>query len=227
MKALVITALTLLLASCATAPISDFKYAEAEEHIFENELLVDQPFDAVWDELVGELATTFYVINNIDKESRLLNVSFSESNKPSIFIDCGSTSRTFELNGNKENFNYLVADSSTYKLTSGKVNGANTWYYINERDTDLSGRANIYVAPSEDGASTKITVNARYILSLTVDAQEINFHAPSNSHFTIGRPQQVHDEMIAFNSMTVGTSSDGVTCVSNGRFENDVLAILK
>lgn len=226
MRVFIIVATCFFLVSCATAPVSEYSYEKGVIREFPNELLVDRPFDEVWDDLVGELATTFYVINNIDKESRLLNVSFSESNKPSKFIDCGKTRRSFELDGNLEVFKYDVADNSQYKLTSGKVNGVNTWYYLNDRKTNLTGRANIYVAPTEDG-TTKITVNARYVWGVTVTAQEINYHKPSGSHFYIGRPQVAHQGEVAFNSKTIGEDGQGITCISNGLFERDILSILE
>src|SRR6266513_940375 len=79
-----------------------------------SETLVNEPFDAVWDRLVGRLATGFFVINNIDKASRLINVSYS-SDAPGDFVDCGRSTRQFSFKDESQTYTYQVADSSAFK----------------------------------------------------------------------------------------------------------------
>jgi hypothetical protein len=83
------------------------------------------------------------VINNISKDSRLINVSFS-SNKPNDYVDCGQTSRrsNHPATGDQQ-FVYNVADSSSYNAGQ---DGTNVLWNLNRR-TKLDGRANIYIAP--------------------------------------------------------------------------------
>ncbi len=59
----------MVLTGCAT---STFNYSPPLETKIQNTKQVDLPFDTVWDQLVKQLSTDFFVINNIDKNSRLM-----------------------------------------------------------------------------------------------------------------------------------------------------------
>jgi hypothetical protein len=123
-----------------------------------NSTKVERPFDSVWDQLVRELSGDFFVINNIDKNSRIINISFS-SNRPSDYVDCGLTSRSSNsmlVNGVTQ---YNTADSVGYQTASpvGQVLNVN-------RNTKLEGRSNIYVAPN--GSGTDVVVNTKYVLNI-------------------------------------------------------------
>lgn len=60
-----------LLSGCATSTVS---YAPPSESNIQNSKQVNQPFDALWDQLIKKLSSDFFVINNIDKNSRLINL---------------------------------------------------------------------------------------------------------------------------------------------------------
>lgn len=51
-----------------------------------NSAVIEQPFDTVWARAVPALGTSFYVINNIDKSSGLINLSYNGD--PSDMINC-------------------------------------------------------------------------------------------------------------------------------------------
>ncbi|VVE82660.1 hypothetical protein PSP31120_03709 [Pandoraea sputorum] len=123
---------------------------------------VDAKFDATWDRLVKNLASDFFVINNIDKNSRLLNISFS-ADKPSEYIDCGVSHRTFKNVRGESTYAYQTADSSTYTAT----NSSNVAYNV-RRQTRVDGRVNVYVAP--EGDKTSVSVNAKYVLTIDMAA---------------------------------------------------------
>jgi hypothetical protein len=105
-------------AGCATQGISTFKYV-GPARFFEvkNETVVEKPYTQVWDGLVKELSKSFYVINNIDKESRIINLSFS-TNSPSEYVDCGKVNRTYSQGGKTEEYNYDVAGPSEFKVAT-------------------------------------------------------------------------------------------------------------
>jgi hypothetical protein len=95
--------IAIFITGCATQGVSTYKYTDNAPIQINNELVVSKPQSQVWDILVKELSKSFYVINNIDKESRIINVSFS-SNAPSEYVDCGKTHRTYtqgDKTGNK------------------------------------------------------------------------------------------------------------------------------
>jgi len=79
---------------CATQGKSTTTYLKPTISEVKNEIDVTKSYAQVWDVLVKQLSKSFYVINNIDKESRIINVSFS-TNSPAEYIDCGRTLRTY------------------------------------------------------------------------------------------------------------------------------------
>jgi len=144
---------SLLLAGCAT---STTNYTPPAEPKIVNTKFVNKPFEAVWDSLVKELSGDFFVINNIDKNSRLINISFT-SQRPSEFVDCGVTSRTFTNARGDQNYTYKTADSSNFVSTNNQGHAFSV-----RRNSRLEGRTNIYVAP--EGSGTNITVNTKYVV---------------------------------------------------------------
>ncbi|WZB71892.1 hypothetical protein WJ968_09260 [Achromobacter xylosoxidans] len=49
--------------------------------------MVDKPIDEVWTKAVPAIGKQFFVINNLDKSSGLMNLSYSGS--PEQYVDCG------------------------------------------------------------------------------------------------------------------------------------------
>lgn len=163
------------LASCATPGVSNHQVSPPEPKTVDNERVINEPFDVVWDRLVRGLSRSFYVINNIEKQSRIINVSFS-SDHPEYFIDCGRSVRTYhrEVRGEQidRTYEYQIAASSRFLV-------AGTWLFVDRygisqefpettdytRTTALEGRVNIYVAP-RSAQQTDVAVNARYVLNI-------------------------------------------------------------
>ena len=148
----------LALSGCATSALP--VYAPPAVSNIENSHTYQTPFDVTWDKLVKNLSSDFFVINNIDKNSRLINVSFSTQN-PSEYIDCGETTRTFKNAQGEQNYQYKVANSSEFLMANAQGHVTRV-----QRRTKLEGRMNIYVAPED--TKTLVTVNTKYILSIEV-----------------------------------------------------------
>ena len=74
MKKTLTLILILILGGCATSSIN---YTPPEITKIDNQVTIDEDFEIVWDRLVKNLASDFFVINNIEKSSRIINVSFS------------------------------------------------------------------------------------------------------------------------------------------------------
>lgn len=190
----------LAVTGCAT---STANYAPPTELRIVNTKLVNKPFDIVWDSLVKELSSDFFVINNIDKNSRLINISFS-SQRPSDFVDCGTTSRTFKIGVRDQSYSYKTADGAIFTTTNDQGNIFNI-----RRTTRLEGRTNIYVAP--ENASTNVTVNTKYVISVAMAAATVD-----------GRPAGV--ENFIFDPSTKQTFANGsVTCSAIGAIEERIL----
>ena len=191
----------LTLAACAKSTVN-WKEPFSKE-LPATEATVQAPFDDVWDRLVKNLAQDFFVINNIEKQSRIINVSFSAS-RPSEYVDCGFTRRTFENARGKANYNYNTADSAQYTA----MEGARLFNYT--RSTSLSGRSNVYVEPTGEG--TKVSVNTKYVLTLTLSALDAS-----------NRPAGSRTDSIDFTTRQRSTANAQFYCVSKGNLEERIL----
>ena len=159
------------LAGCVTPATSTFNYETSNQITVKNEKIVNKPFDIFWDEMVRELAKSFFVVNNVSKESRLINVSFSSSS-PEKYIDCGRSKRTLTDSQGRKYYNYKIAANSSYKV-SGTPQPPFSFVHEVNRKTNLEGRINIYVAP--EGGNTTTTVNVRYIFTIAVSGRTAQY----------------------------------------------------
>ena len=173
-----------------------------------------------------ELSKSFYVINNIDKESRIINISFS-SNSPSEYVDCGKTHRTYTQGDKTETYDYDVAGPAAFKVATVRQEHPAFANYVSiRREPVLDGRSNVYVAPDEkDNAKTIVTVNTRYILTIKVKGEAFAQHANGNV-FSRGRlPEETMT--VTFNTNKSGQSDIGdgskMTCFAKGKLEKDIL----
>mgnify|MGYP001286665185 CR=1 FL=1 len=199
-KQIIGAAACLVLSGCAT---STANYTPPKEHSVVNTKSINKPFDTVWDSLVRELSSDFFVINNIDKNSRLINISFS-SMRPSEFVDCGSTSRTFTNARGEQSYNYQTADSSNFTFTNNQSHAFNV-----KRTTKLEGRTNIYVAP--EGSGTNVTVNTKYVITVNTLATTFDGRLAGNDTF-------VFDP-----STKQGFSNGEIKCFATGVIEARIL----
>jgi hypothetical protein len=217
-----------LVTGCVASGRSNFEYAAPTVKVTPaSEAVINEPFDAVWDRLVGRLATGFFVINNIDKASRLINVSYS-GDSPGDFIDCGRSTRQFSFNGESRTYIYQVAESSSFKATSswGPLNNLPMVGEVSRR-TSVDGRINLYVAPISTTA-TKVSANVKYILRVSVGGVSTAY----NAFGAVVNQSQITQttEDISF-STTESTSKnwgtpphlDLVTCQTTGKLEQSLL----
>lgn len=107
--------LAISVASCATPGTSGRQYRDPiGVETVANEVVVRLPFSDTWDLLIGQLSKSFFVINNVEKVSRIINVSFS-TDKPEEYIDCGTSERTFQYANESQTYTYPVAGSNSFK----------------------------------------------------------------------------------------------------------------
>ena len=224
-------AFSCLVTGCATPGTSGYQYREPNEaKTPTNEAVVKLPFSDTWDLLIGQLAKSFFAINNVEKASRIINLSFS-TDKPEDFIDCGTTERSFQYGDESQNYVYKTAASSSFKAAGkwGDFQNLPTVAYLN-RKTSLEGRVNIYVAPKDN--DTIVTVNARYILTSRMTGQVEGMNAAGTVMQRVASPETVNT--ISFNTGQIGSSDLGtpqepliVKCRSTGKLEREILAMTK
>jgi hypothetical protein len=205
MKKLVLSLLVAL--SFAGCVSSNFTYYPSSRvSTVQNWREVDLPKDSTWTKLIRGIATTFFVINNVDKSSGLINVSYSGD--PEKYVDGGELSYDFSNMRGARNYRFPATRASA----SFETMYQNTLYGLN-RTMSLDGRMNILVsevAPTR----TRVTVNVRYVLTKTVSGQSVS-----------GQPYPPESNMISFNT---GQSStfNGVEYRSTGELEAAVLGTL-
>ncbi|MDN7144101.1 hypothetical protein KC131_25990 [Pseudomonas sp. JQ170] len=187
-------------AGCAT---SSMNYTPPSSTAVVNSKKVTKDFDRTWDDLVRQLSSDFFVINNIDKSSRLINVSFSTS-RPSEYVDCGSTVRKFSNARGEQVYNYMAADSSQFAVTNAQHVAFNA-----TRTTKLEGRVNIYVAPAQGG--TDVSVNTKYVFSVRFNA--VGFD---------GNPGGGDSSTFDFSTKSPH-ESQALTCYAKGTLESRIL----
>ena len=200
-QVLLVVALILVTTGCVT---SSFNYTPPAITDVDNQIVIDDPFDEVWDRLVKNLASGFFVINNIDKNTGIINVSFS-SNTPTEFVSCGVSVRKFTNDWGTQVYEYDPSSSTQYTL--GNILSVRDVV----RDTRLDGRTNIYVAPSNEGGTT-VSVNTKYVVDVTLSYTDV-YHRPAGSeNFTFD-----------FSTKQPQVTSDGITCVAKGNVEDKIL----
>jgi len=213
-------------AGCAMTGTSAYRYTPPVKSSVQNELLVPRTFDSVWDALVRELSKSFFVINNIDKASRLINLSFS-TDRPEDFIDCGSSHRTYDREGEHTVYDYQTCASMNYKIASkgGAFENLAVTQHLNRR-TDLEGRINIVVTPQ--GESTSVAVNCKYVFSAHLSGSWVaeNILGVESQRGTID-PITRSLSFLTTQSQSAdwGTSAapNIVTCQSAGKLEKQIL----
>lgn len=178
-----------------------------------NSKTIEKSRDAVWNSSVPELGKQFFVINNLDKSSGLINVSYNGD--PEKYIDCGRVTsyvknargeRTYDFPGAKAQQQYEVMD--------------NGWlFYINRR-LSLEGRVNL-VFEELSPTQTRVTANTRYVVQRQL----------TGTSAADGIPRSFSDS-ISFNS---GSSSafapnkhgQATECVATGVLEREILSAIK
>lgn len=222
--------LVMAISGCAAQGKNSYVYVKGEQKDILNEVVADAPYDQVWDVLVRELAKSFYVINNIDKTSRIINVSLV-STEPESYVDCGRSYRTYAVGSKVESFNYNVASRSEYKIAATiQEHPSMRGYAVINREPVLEARSNIYIAPLlSDPSRTNVAVNTRYVLTFKTKGDEYLQHI---SGAVYHRGKIPEDSMtMAFNTGAVATKeqpdSSVLTCFANGKFEEGVLSIVK
>ncbi len=174
-----------------------------------NSVTVDEPFEQVWSHAIPQIGKSFFVINNLDKSSGILSISYSGD--PESYIDCGSIHS--EIGANRADFSAAKAQQRYMAPVAGRIAVADT-----DRRMALEGRVNI-IFEKISPTLTRITVNTRYIVTQTIVSKVVgdDFH-----------PSTTDQSSVAFNTDGRGSAfSDGTVCRPNGKFEAEVVALVK
>jgi hypothetical protein len=177
-----------------------------------NSIVIDRSIDSVWSRAVPALSKEFFVINNLDKASGLINLSYSGD--PEKCVECGRiTSYVKNLQGAR-NYDFPASRAfAKYEVMRGGL-------YDVERKMSLDGRINV-VFEALSPNQTRVTVNTRYVLTRSTTVHQV------------GGANTTSQESISFDSKNGASfpppanGSPATTCVANGKLEQTILDIVK
>ena len=143
--------MTIFLWSCAiekeklTENVGKYVPPNIDNTNFKNSLITNKNFDETWTSLINFVSDSFFKIENLDKDSGLLTLSFG-SNEAENFIDCGDFEYTLFFTGEEFKGSYIdYAKSGLLAVLEAKMN-------INIRKID--------------NESTKIRINTNYVFKI-------------------------------------------------------------
>jgi len=202
----------LFLSACA----GKFQYYPPDtEPPSQNSIVIDLSKDELWNKAIPALAKGFFVINNLDKDSGIINVSYSGN--PEKYVDCGQVesyvknargARTYKFSASSAQQSYEVMDMKY---------GAGLLFF--SRKMDLEGRINIIVEEFTAKRS-RVTINAKYVLTKSMTARNTQ-GAVSNFSDTISF---VSGQQARFPS---GNAFAGTLCQPSGNLEEEILEVFK
>lgn len=170
--------------------------------------IINKEYNKAWDELINKLTDNSFVINNIDKESGFINLSFSTQN-PYSYANCGSWEGYFKNLRGESTYEFLGTENARFTTLAGTT-------MINVESTkSLSGRINILLQKIEN-KKLKIKVNVKYILNGT------------NKNMIPYPPQTYYENWtVSFSSLQKGQVQIGKTqCRTNGVLETTLLSYI-
>ena len=182
-------------------------YDPLPEQGAQTSILSSQTKDIVWKKMVAGIGDSFFVINNLDKESGFINMSYGGD--PCRFVDCGRINSDVSNAAGKRSYNFPAC--SSYQEYEGVKNG---YLFGHKRSMSLVGRANIIIQEVDGG--TYVKVNVRYVVQKKIQIYN-----------AVGRLVDTFDDSISFNSNGSGTFPQATKCVANGKFEREILDIVR
>jgi hypothetical protein len=172
-----------------------------------NSVLLKESRDKVWMKLIDGIGKSFFVINNIEKDSGLINISYSDD--PCRFISCGTlNSYVLDAQGNRKyDFPACIEYKEYEEFNMGNL-------FISRRWITLDGRASIIVQKRNNG--TLVKVNARYVV-----IKDAKIYDPSYSFI------RTELSSIIFDSNGGESFPDGMKCYANGQLEKMIFNMVK
>jgi hypothetical protein len=214
---LLVATFFIFMTGCATIS-GNISYTNPDKSpALNNSIIVDKAKDDLWKQIIPALGRQFFVINNLDKDSGIINISYNGD--PEQYVDCGWITSYVKANGERTYTFPASRAYQDYEIVEPY------WYSVN-RKMNLEGRMNIIV--EEIGANQcKITVNTRYIVTKTSTTTPwMNIGSIAFPRYVPANYSHTNTDSIAFNSGEESTFPQGTRCKATGVFETTVLSVL-
>jgi len=212
MRSLVLLTAALALAGCA----GKFDYVRPSTPLAPNTntIVIEKPRNDVWDASVPQLGKQFFVINNLDRSSGLMNISYTGD--PEKYIDCGRLTSYVKNARGERTYDFAGAKAQqTYEILE-----PGTGLFFIDRRMSLEGRVNL-IFETVGPATTRVTANTRYVVtrSTTVRSAANNLQQSNNHSITFGSDASA--------SFPPANNGQAVECVANGSLEREILSAIK
>ena len=196
--------------------LSDEPYRVLDTHTLPTDSfrVIDKPRDFVLDASIAKLGNQTFVIDNHDKSSGLVNISYSGD--PEKFINCGNVTSHVKEAGGQRDYDFPGAKAQMkYDIMNG-----NTLLHI---DRKMSLEAHVSLDFMEINPNqTKVTANTLYVVRKDVTSTNANtaFH-------------QSWSDIVSFKtrgSAPFGnevSSAATTSCVATGELEREVLSAVE
>ncbi len=202
--------LSLFLTGCVTGS-SEYTPPNQLSKI-ENSKIINNNKETVWKNAISSLGASFFVINNIDKSSGFINLSFSGN--PEKYINCGRIKYIVDNLAGKRVYDFppSLEDSKYERYINGEL-------YTFYRKLSLDGRVNIIMQELSEN-ETVATVNIRYMVNGYFDIFDVS-----------GKKIEASSQTLSFNTNTSdkfkSESNQGVICISSGQLEREILNLIE
>lgn len=159
-RVVAVIGLSISVAACASLDVQS-NYQPPRNDQIQNSIVVQQPFDPAWDGFVRKLSQSFFVVNTISKESRLISITVTGP-RANEYFDCGRLTNT--VNG--QQWVFSPGEDSQYHYDSFPTE-TNIQHNVSSRGS----RMNIFIAPENGG--TLFEVNSTYSVSMKQTGQSV------------------------------------------------------
>lgn len=208
---LLIASAVSVLAGCASG---SQHYTPPGEYQASNSKTVNRGFDSVWADAIPALGKQFFIINNLDKDSGLVNLSYS--GEADAYVDCGKVVSSVTNARGKRDYSYSAASA----FEQFEMLTPDGLLVTAQRKISLEGRINLIF--EKIGASkTQVTANTKYIVTRVFSGQAVTgqYLAPftDTASFTSGHQ----------GAFPVNNQGGATTCVSKGVLESTILDLVR
>jgi hypothetical protein len=180
----------------------------------DNYIVIDKPREAVWDESVPELGKQFFVIDNLNKSSGLINISYNGD--PEKFIDCGNIKSVVKSTQGEHTYDFPAAKAqAAYDIMKGDV-----LFHI-DRKMSLKVRVRL-VFKEINPNQTQITANTFYVVQKDVTARR------ADNNFS-----QSWSDSVSFTTRGASPIGNDInsaatsSCVPTRKLEREILSAIK
>ena len=171
---------------------------------------IQKPRDAVWAASVPALSKQFFVINNLDKASGLINLSYSGD--PEKYIDCGRITSFVKNAQGERTYNFPAAKAQqNYEVMNPGVG-----LFFLDRRMSVDGRVNL-IFEEVNATTTRVTANTRYVVTRAQTVRAAGGGLPQSTSDTISFNS---GSSAPFPSNQQGQYSE---CAAKGTLEQEIL----